>query len=163
MEPTRRAVLLGLAAIATVGAAAEAAPPAPAKPPPLKIRGRSSSLVLRDRFGGGDIRQALPKPETFGPTKVGDRIQVHYASGRDEVYEVVAVSGGQVETRMILPRPEDLVTFDDYVGATCFGDPDRIQVAQVIHRATSASGPSRRAVPIRPRYTWPSPKRSRRR
>jgi hypothetical protein len=72
MEPTRRAVLLGLAAIATVGAATEAAPPAPAKPPPLKIRGRSSSLVLRDRFGGGDIRQALPKPEMtpFGPIEL---------------------------------------------------------------------------------------------
>lgn len=141
MEPTRHAVLLGLAAFATVGAAAEAAPPAkPPKPPPLKIRGRSSSLVLRDRMGGGGIRMGIDHasgPDTsvltvWESTEAGDHVILPY----DETYKE--------DGRALLAQTT-------------------IQGLPSAGKTTSALVPSRRAAPTRSRYTWPSPKRFRRR
>jgi hypothetical protein len=189
MEPSRRQFLSGIVAAATIAVlpAATAEARAPKAPPPPKLLkghiGFDFETITLDPATGRDITVISVYNPDLAP---GDRVQVWYLKGStkeltDKVYKVLSVDHGRgrpamAEVEEIYPSRFDLprLPFDRDVHVVGEGDLPLAQVtlprdrgetyrAHYSYVTTSASGPAKQAGPTRPQYTWPSPKRSRRR
>jgi hypothetical protein len=92
----------------------------------------------------------------------GDRVLIQYSSdpSNNGVYEVKAVhvGTGQDVTLARVHEGTEVQMHRDEIGPYINREIRRRQT-----RATSVRGPSPRAVPSRPRRTWPQPRRSRHR